>query len=87
MYEEYVGKAANITLSDGRFVKGTIIEVLDAVGSMKLSDGKESYRESRSTLPVINISHISTHIQNTKRHSSRTCIICYTRKPNTGDQR
>jgi hypothetical protein len=40
MYEDYVGKAANITLSDGRFVKGTITEVLDAVGSMKLSDGK-----------------------------------------------
>ncbi|KAI8575515.1 hypothetical protein K450DRAFT_261305 [Umbelopsis ramanniana AG] len=38
MYEDYVGKAANITLSDGRFVKGTIVEVLDAVGSMKLSD-------------------------------------------------
>ncbi|KAH8556093.1 YjeF N-terminal domain-containing protein [Umbelopsis sp. PMI_123] len=38
MYENYVGKAANITLTDGRLVRATITEVLDGAGSMKLSD-------------------------------------------------
>jgi hypothetical protein len=44
MYENYVGKAANITLTDGRLVRATITEVLDGAGSMKLSDGMEAFR-------------------------------------------
>lgn len=39
MYENYVGLAVNVILSDGREVLGIITEVLDSAGSLKLSNG------------------------------------------------
>jgi hypothetical protein len=39
MYEKYIGKDISAILIDDRQVKGTVEEVLDSTGSLKLGNG------------------------------------------------